>query len=80
MDKRRKKEMKTTKTPWWRNRRKLVIFAFLAIVGYFLWTEHRAHVAPYLTWILLIAALLLNGFLHGGHGHGTDDTKSKIKW
>ena len=64
--------MKPANTPWWRNRNRLVFIAFLAIVGYFLWTEHQAHITPYLTWILLIAALLLHGFMHGGHGHGDD--------
>jgi hypothetical protein len=36
----------------------LVLIAFLAIGGYFLWAEHEAHVAlvvPYLPWLLLLA-------------------------
>jgi hypothetical protein len=49
--------MKNTKVPWWRNRTRLAFFAFLGIAGYFLWTEHQAHIAPYLVWILLIACL-----------------------
>ena len=69
--------------PWWRNRNRVVFILFIVIAGYFLWTEHRAHIAPYLTWILLGACLLLHGFMHGGHGHdghgGADDPESKMK-
>jgi len=48
----------------------LVPIGFLAIGGYFLWTEHRAHVAtaiPYLPFILLAACGVMHLF-HGGHG------------
>ena len=60
--------MKHVKTPWWRSRTKLPFIGFLAIAGYFIWTDHEAHIAPYLVWILLAACLLLHGFMHGGHG------------
>ncbi|WP_198918885.1 DUF2933 domain-containing protein [Pseudomonas chlororaphis] len=43
---------------------------FLAIVGYFLFTEHRAHVVPYLPFLLLLACPLMHVFMHRGHGHG----------
>ena len=43
---------------------------FLAIAGYFLLTEHRAHVIPYLPFLLLLACPLMHLFMHGGHGHG----------
>lgn len=43
---------------------------FLAIVGYFLFTEHRAHVIPYLPFLLLLACPLMHFFMHRGHGHG----------
>lgn len=42
---------------------------FLAIAGYFLLTEHRAHVVPYLPFLLLLACPLMHIFMHGGHGH-----------
>ncbi|MBL8670753.1 MAG: DUF2933 domain-containing protein [Alphaproteobacteria bacterium] len=49
----------------------LALVAFLGVAGYFLWTEHRAHVVQYLPWILLLACPLLHVFMHGGHGgHG----------
>jgi hypothetical protein len=47
----------------------LVVFGLAA--AYFLWTEHRAHVAPYLPWALLALCPLMHVFMHGGHsGHG----------
>lgn len=69
--------MKSAKTPWWRSSTKLPFVAFLAIAGYFLWTEHQAHITPYLVWILLIACLVLHRFMHGGHGHGGDHEPDK---
>lgn len=44
---------------------------FLAVAGYFLLTEHRAHVVPYLPFLLLLACPLMHLFMHRGHGgHG----------
>lgn len=44
---------------------------FLAIAAYFLLTEHRAHVVPYLPYLLLLACPLMHLFMHHGHGgHG----------
>ena len=57
------------------NRRsKWVFIGFLAIGGFFLITEHRAHLLPflgYLPFLLLLACPLMHLFHHGGHrGHG----------
>ena len=49
----------------------IVLIGFLAIGGYFLVTEHRAHIAtaiPYLPFLLLLACPLMHIFMHGGHG------------
>jgi hypothetical protein len=49
---------------------------FLAVAGYFLLTEHRAHVVPYLPFLLLLARPLMHLFMHRGHGghqHGNRD-------
>ena len=44
-------------------------FALFAIVaGFFLVLEHRAHVLPYLPWLLLAACPLMHLFMHHGHG------------
>lgn len=47
-----------------------VFFGFLAVAGFFFFTEHRAHLLGALPFILLAACPLLH-FFHGGHGgHG----------
>lgn len=61
---------------------KIVLIGFLIVAGYFLITEHRAHVVPYLPFILLLACPLLHIFMHGGHGghqdgHGGNDNNKK---
>ena len=52
----------------------LVLAGFLGVAGYFLWTEHQAHVAsalPYLPWLLILLCPLMHLFMHHGHGgHG----------
>lgn len=52
----------------------MVLLGFLAIAGFFLWTEHEAHimaVIPYLPFLLLLACPLMHLFMHHGHGgHG----------
>jgi hypothetical protein len=52
-----------------------VFWTFLAIAGYFLIAEHRAHVIQWLPFVLLLACPLLHLFHgHGGHGkHGKHD-------
>ena len=50
---------------------KLALVGFLLIATYFLWTEHRAHLAGalvYLPWLFLLACPLLHIFMHGNHG------------
>ncbi len=50
----------------------IVICAFLAIMGFFLLTEHRAHLFGLLPYVLLLACPLLHLLLHGKHGHHDD--------
>lgn len=55
----------------------IVLLAFLAIAGFFLVTEHRAHLFGALPFLLLLACPLLHVFLHRGHGaHGGGQTTS----
>ena len=51
------------------SRANLVLLGFLAIAGYFLVTEHWAHVVPFLPWLFLLACPLMHVFMHGGHAH-----------
>jgi hypothetical protein len=57
--------------PLLRTRGGVVLIAFLAIAGFFLWQEHRVHLLGILPFLLLLACPLLHLFMHGGHGgHG----------
>ncbi len=49
------------------------LLAFLAIAGFFLWTEHRAHFLGALPWLLLLACPFLHFFMHRGHGDHHDE-------
>ena len=57
----------------------LVLIAFLAIAGFFLWEEHRAHLLGALPYLLFLACPLLHFFMHRGHGghgdHGNQQSK-----
>ena len=46
----------------------LVLIGFLAIAGFYLVTEHTAHLWGYLPYGLLLLCPLLHLFMHGGHG------------
>jgi hypothetical protein len=47
----------------------IALIGFLAVGGYFLWTEHRAHTITFLPFLLILACPLLHLFHHGSHGH-----------
>lgn len=59
---------------------RVVLFAFLAIAGFYLLTEHTAHVFGILPYLLVFACPILH-FLHGGHGghggHGSHHQQKK---
>jgi hypothetical protein len=60
-----------TGKPWYRERWGLVLLGFFAVAGFFVVTEHWAHVVPWLPWTLLLACPLMHVFMHRGHGgHG----------
>jgi hypothetical protein len=53
----------------------LVLIGFLAIAGFYLVTEHQAHLYGALPWLLILACPLMHLFMHHGHGgHGHDQT------
>lgn len=53
-----------------RSRGGIALLGFLAIIGFLLTTEHRAHVLGLLPYTLLLACPLLHVFHHsGGHGN-----------
>ena len=58
----------------WPAVRKYVFIGFALIAGYFLLTEHRAHVVQFLPFLLLLACPLMHLFhRHGEHGGGPKD-------
>jgi uncharacterized membrane protein len=57
---------------WWRSPIGIVTLGFLAVVGFFLLTEHTAHVFGALPWLLLAACPLMHLFMHHGHHGGHD--------
>ena len=49
----------------------LAMIGFLAIAGFLLFTEHRAHVLGAFLWLAVLACPLMHFFMHHGHGgHG----------
>ena len=61
-----------------------MLWGFVAVAAYFLWTEHQAHVIQYLPFLMLLACPLMHLFHHGGHGrhggHGTDGGESSGRY
>ena len=53
---------------FWTSRTFIVWLAFLAIAGFLLVSEHRAHFLGAALWLLILACPLLHIFGHGGHG------------
>ena len=53
---------------------KVVLYATIGIIAYFLITEHRAHLAGFFPFSLLLVCVFMHLFMHGGHGgHGNSD-------
>lgn len=52
---------------------RLAFLAFIAAGGYFLWTEHRAHLLGALPYLLLLLCPLMHIFMHRGHGDQQKD-------
>ncbi len=63
---------------WLSSRRGIVLLAFLALAGLFLFTEHRAHLFGILPYILLLACPLLHLFMHRGHGKHGEHSHSEV--
>ncbi len=58
--------------PWWKTRSGVVLCGFLLIAGFYLLTEHTAHVFGVLPYLLIAACPLMHLFMHHGHGgHGS---------
>lgn len=51
--------------------------AFLVIAGFFLATEHRAHLFGVLPFLFILACPLLHVFMHGRHGGHGDHSNNR---
>jgi peptidoglycan/LPS O-acetylase OafA/YrhL len=60
--------------PWWRTPLGIGTCGFLIVAGFFLLTEHTAHVFGVLPFLLLAACPLMHLFMHHGHHGGHDQT------
>ena len=69
----------STPSNFW-SRGNIVFIGFLAIAGFYLITEHRAHFFGALPFLILLACPLLHVFMHGGHGgHNSGSTPPNDK-
>ena len=59
-----------TQRRWWQTRGGGALVGFVAIAGFFLLTEHTAHVFGVLPYLLLLACPLLHFFMHSHHHNG----------
>jgi len=56
---------------FWHSRYAVGLIVIGAVAGYFLVTEHWAHILGILPYVLLLACPLMHLFMHHGHGsHG----------
>lgn len=53
---------------FWGSRYSAGLLVMGAVAGYFLLTEHLAHVLQALPYLLLLACPLMHVFMHHGHG------------
>lgn len=65
---------------FWRSPAGLALLVALAVMGFYLLTEHTAHVFGVLPYLLLFACPLMHLFMHHGHGrhgHGSNDDEQR---
>jgi len=63
--------------PFWRSPFGCGLPIVLAILFFFLWTEHRAHLLGVLPLLLLLLCPVMHLFMHRGHRHGHSDVRGK---
>jgi hypothetical protein len=58
---------------FWRSRFGFGWLVLAAVAGWFLWTEHRAHLFGVLPYLVLLGCPLMHVFMHRRHHHGSHD-------
>ena len=56
--------------PFWRSPAGLTLLVAAAVGGFYLITEHTAHLFGVLPYLIILACPLMHMFMHHGHGHG----------
>jgi hypothetical protein len=60
--------MNGSHVPLWRSRAGVVLLGFVAVAGFYLATEHTAHLLGALPFLIFLACPLMHLFMHHGHG------------
>ncbi len=55
---------------FWRSPAGLTLMVAIAVGGFYLVTEHTAHLLGSLPYLVFLACPLMHVFMHGGHRHG----------
>lgn len=55
---------------FWKSSAGLTLLVAAMVGGFYLVTEHRAHLFGLLPYLILLACPLMHVFMHKGHGHG----------
>ena len=63
----------TSMASWFGSRGTVVLLVLLAIIGFYLFTEHRLHLFGILTYLLLLTCPLMHLFMHHRHGKSGHD-------
>lgn len=58
----------TPRRPFFRSPEGIALLIFAAVAGFYLLTEHRAHLFGALPYLLILACPLMHFFMHGRHG------------
>ena len=56
-------------TAFWRSPAGMTLFVALLVMGFYLVTEHTAHVFGILPYLFILACPLMHVFMHHGHGN-----------
>ena len=56
--------------PFWRSPGGIGLLVVALVGGFFLVTEHRAHLLGWLPFLFILACPLMHVFMHHGHHHG----------
>lgn len=55
---------------FWRSTAGLALLVTVAAGGFYLVTEHSAHLLGVWPYLVILACPLMHAFMHRGHGHG----------